>query len=154
MEPQIPEINKMFNVMNSYFKKAQNFMQGLLTCLIIYKYIKMIKQNQHCLFMKISSFTHNLTSILCFQPSDTSQPSSLLTHAVLEEFEPSTKRNTPGVVPWSPPQPNWNPWANCNIEEGPLVNVRYFCGISYQFKKYYVWCILIPVVRFIFELYR
>lgn len=25
-----------------------------------------------------------------------------------------------GVVPWSPPQPNWNPWTGCNIDEGPL----------------------------------
>lgn len=25
-----------------------------------------------------------------------------------------------GVVSWSPPQPNWNPWTGCNIDEGPL----------------------------------
>lgn len=25
-----------------------------------------------------------------------------------------------GVVSWSPPQPNWNPWTSCNIDEGPL----------------------------------
>lgn len=24
------------------------------------------------------------------------------------------------MVPWSPPQPNWNPWTGCNIDEGPL----------------------------------
>lgn len=23
-------------------------------------------------------------------------------------------------MPWSPPQPNWNPWTACNIDEGPL----------------------------------
>ncbi|XP_033728682.1 ATP-dependent RNA helicase A-like isoform X2 [Pecten maximus] len=51
---------------------------------------------------------------------DSSQPSSLLTHTSLEEFEPALRRNTGGVVPWSPPQPNWNPWTNCNIDEGPL----------------------------------
>ncbi|XP_059045473.1 dosage compensation regulator [Achroia grisella] len=25
-----------------------------------------------------------------------------------------------GVVSWSPPQPNWNAWTGCNIDEGPL----------------------------------
>ncbi|CAH2059307.1 unnamed protein product, partial [Iphiclides podalirius] len=30
-------------------------------------------------------------------------------------------RPTPsGVVSWSPPQPNWNAWMGCNIDEGPL----------------------------------
>ena len=29
-----------------------------------------------------------------------------------------------GVIPWSPPQVNWNPWTSCNIDEGPLANVR------------------------------
>uniref|UniRef100_A0AAG5DB48 RNA helicase n=1 Tax=Anopheles atroparvus TaxID=41427 RepID=A0AAG5DB48_ANOAO len=24
------------------------------------------------------------------------------------------------VIPWSPPQPNWNPWRACNIDEGYL----------------------------------
>lgn len=27
-----------------------------------------------------------------------------------------------GVVSWSPPQPNWNPWTGCNIDEGPLAS--------------------------------
>nr|KAG5703072.1 hypothetical protein BaRGS_016233 [Batillaria attramentaria]KAG5706592.1 hypothetical protein BaRGS_005662 [Batillaria attramentaria] len=48
---------------------------------------------------------------------------SLLPKETLEEFEPAPKRNTPGVVPWSPPQPNWNTWVNCNIDEGPLASV-------------------------------
>ena len=30
-----------------------------------------------------------------------------------------------GVVSWSPPQPNWNPWLNCNIDDGPLARVSY-----------------------------
>lgn len=28
-----------------------------------------------------------------------------------------------GVVSWSPPQPNWNPWTGCNMDEGPLAKV-------------------------------
>ena len=56
------------------------------------------------------------------KPLDTSQPVSLLTHSSLEEFEPTPSRNTGGVVPWSPPQENWNPWSNCNIDEGPLAH--------------------------------
>lgn len=27
---------------------------------------------------------------------------------------------TSSVIPWSPPQPNWNPWTACNIDEGYL----------------------------------
>lgn len=26
------------------------------------------------------------------------------------------------VIPWSPPQPNWNPWVACNIDEGYLAS--------------------------------
>ncbi|XP_021339560.1 ATP-dependent RNA helicase A-like, partial [Mizuhopecten yessoensis] len=52
--------------------------------------------------------------------TDSSEVSSMLTKTSLEEFEPALRRNTGGVVPWSPPQPNWNPWTNCNIDEGPL----------------------------------
>ncbi|XP_071152767.1 ATP-dependent RNA helicase A-like isoform X1 [Mytilus edulis] len=56
------------------------------------------------------------------RPDDTSQPVSMMSHTSLEEFEPAPKRNTGGVVPWSPPQENWNPWSNCNIDEGPLAH--------------------------------
>ncbi|XP_076801583.1 ATP-dependent RNA helicase A-like isoform X1 [Clavelina lepadiformis] len=35
---------------------------------------------------------------------------------------PPTVNNVAGVIPWSPPQVNWNPWTSCNIDEGPLAN--------------------------------
>lgn len=38
-------------------------------------------------------------------------------------FEPSQRQSGAGVVPWSPPQVNWNPWTSCNIDEGPLAFV-------------------------------
>lgn len=41
----------------------------------------------------------------------------------LAHFEPSQRRNHVGVVPWSPPQSNWNPWTSSNIDEGPLAYV-------------------------------
>ncbi|NXU56884.1 DHX9 helicase, partial [Turnix velox] len=41
----------------------------------------------------------------------------------LAYFEPSQKQNHVGVVPWSPPHSNWNPWTGCNIDEGPLANL-------------------------------
>ncbi|KAF5271033.1 hypothetical protein FQR65_LT05383 [Abscondita terminalis] len=51
-----------------------------------------------------------------------SQPISLLSSQVLDDFIPSIP--TPGsVIPWSPPQPNWNPWTGCNIDEGPLASL-------------------------------
>ncbi|KAL7984786.1 hypothetical protein Chor_003356 [Crotalus horridus] len=52
-------------------------------------------------------------------PEDPSSP-VLLSIGKLAHFEPSQKQNQTGVVPWSPPQSNWNPWTSCNIDEGPL----------------------------------
>ncbi|GFR82951.1 ATP-dependent RNA helicase A-like protein, partial [Elysia marginata] len=51
------------------------------------------------------------------------QPVSLINRQILEEFEPAPAKKTPGVVSWSPPLPNWNPWTNCNIDEGPLATM-------------------------------
>nr|XP_023019376.1 dosage compensation regulator isoform X1 [Leptinotarsa decemlineata] len=47
------------------------------------------------------------------------QPVSLLNNHVLDDFHPS-KPTAAGVVTWSPPQPNWNCWTGCNIDEGYL----------------------------------
>lgn len=47
------------------------------------------------------------------------QAVSILNSTVLDEFI-SGKPQSAGVVSWAPPLPNWNPWAGCNIDEGPL----------------------------------
>ncbi|XP_020645392.1 ATP-dependent RNA helicase A isoform X2 [Pogona vitticeps] len=52
-------------------------------------------------------------------PEDPSVPVTL-NIGKLAHFEPSQRQNQMGVVPWSPPQSNWNPWTSCNIDEGPL----------------------------------
>ncbi|CAN9503357.1 unnamed protein product [Ophioblennius macclurei] len=52
-------------------------------------------------------------------PIDPSSPVSLI-QGKMASFEPSQRQSTAGVVPWSPPQVNWNPWTSCNIDEGPL----------------------------------
>ncbi|KAM4640544.1 ATP-dependent RNA helicase A isoform 2-T3 [Discoglossus pictus] len=52
-------------------------------------------------------------------PQDPTQPVSL-TVGKLVHFEPSQRQSMSGVVPWSPPQENWNPWTSSNIDEGPL----------------------------------
>ncbi|KAK2860989.1 hypothetical protein Q7C36_005155 [Tachysurus vachellii] len=52
-------------------------------------------------------------------PVDPCGPTSLI-QGKLAHFEPSQKQNTGGVVQWSPPQVNWNPWTSSNIDEGPL----------------------------------
>ena len=36
----------------------------------------------------------------------------------------SSKPQPAGVVSWSPPQQNWNPWTGCNIDEGPLATAN------------------------------
>ncbi|XP_007443431.2 ATP-dependent RNA helicase A-like [Python bivittatus] len=53
-------------------------------------------------------------------PPEDPQSPVLLSIGKLAHFEPSQKQNQMGVVPWSPPQSNWNPWTSCNIDEGPL----------------------------------
>ncbi|XP_060088403.1 ATP-dependent RNA helicase A isoform X1 [Heteronotia binoei] len=52
-------------------------------------------------------------------PEDPAFP-AVLNIGKLAHFEPSQRQNQMGVVPWSPPQSNWNPWTSCNIDEGPL----------------------------------
>lgn len=47
------------------------------------------------------------------------EPISLISSKVLEEFV-SSKSQSAGIVSWSPPQPNWNPWLGSNIDEGAL----------------------------------
>ncbi|KAG4077130.1 hypothetical protein HA402_016117 [Bradysia odoriphaga] len=48
------------------------------------------------------------------------QPYSLL----IPSNEPTNRianiNQTSSVISWSPPQPNWNPWTACNIDEGYL----------------------------------
>ncbi|PKK27240.1 DEAH (Asp-Glu-Ala-His) box helicase 9 [Columba livia] len=55
-------------------------------------------------------------------PEDPSKP-VLINIGKLAHFEPSQRQNHMGVVPWSPPHSNWNPWTSCNIDEGPLANL-------------------------------
>ncbi|XP_043277382.1 dosage compensation regulator isoform X2 [Venturia canescens] len=55
-------------------------------------------------------------------PAMSSHGVSLLTDHVLDDFISSVPQPA-GVVSWSPPQPNWNPWLGCNIDEGPLATM-------------------------------
>ncbi|NXR64623.1 DHX9 helicase, partial [Rhadina sibilatrix] len=55
-------------------------------------------------------------------PEDPSNP-VLINVGKLAHFEPSQRQSHTGVVPWSPPHSNWNPWTGCNIDEGPLANL-------------------------------
>ncbi|KAI5729206.1 hypothetical protein M8J76_000161 [Diaphorina citri] len=55
--------------------------------------------------------------------ADSKEPVSLVSNQVLEEFIAS-KPQPASVVPWSPPQTNWNPWTACNIDEGPLATAN------------------------------
>ncbi|XP_060872355.1 dosage compensation regulator [Metopolophium dirhodum] len=45
---------------------------------------------------------------------------SLISNQVLAEFNETKPVRLTGVIPWSPPKPNWNPWLAINIDEGPL----------------------------------
>ena len=37
---------------------------------------------------------------------------------------PESNASEGGVVSWSPPTANWNPWQGCNIDEGPLASAN------------------------------
>ncbi|NWS81845.1 DHX9 helicase, partial [Toxostoma redivivum] len=60
-------------------------------------------------------------------PEDPSNP-VMINVGKLAHFEPSQRQSHMGVVPWSPPHSNWNPWTGCNIDEGPLANKKLICG--------------------------
>ncbi|XP_027724206.1 ATP-dependent RNA helicase A isoform X2 [Vombatus ursinus] len=65
----------------------------------------------------------NVVQELCLEiqppPEDPNYP-VILNIGKLATFEPAQRQNQVGVVPWSPPQSNWNPWTSSNIDEGPL----------------------------------
>ncbi|XP_067130915.1 ATP-dependent RNA helicase A isoform X2 [Centruroides vittatus] len=50
--------------------------------------------------------------------------------------EVSARSHPGGVIPWSPPQQNWNPWTSCNIDEGPLAQMS-LQQISLELQKNY-----------------
>lgn len=63
------------------------------------------------------------------QPADPSSTVSLV-QSKMATFEPSQRQSGAGVVPWSPPQVNWNPWTSSNIDEGPLAYVSLRRGLT------------------------
>ncbi|XP_073427436.1 ATP-dependent RNA helicase A [Dendrobates tinctorius] len=68
---------------------------------------------------QLNSVIQELNIEIPYPPEDPSQPVPI-TQGKLVHFEPSQRQNVSGVVPWSPPQENWNPWTSSNIDEGPL----------------------------------
>ncbi|XP_064416002.1 ATP-dependent RNA helicase A isoform X2 [Latimeria chalumnae] len=68
---------------------------------------------------QLEATVHDLGLEIVPSPPDPSYPVSLM-FGKLAHFEPSQRQNMAGVVPWSPPQVNWNPWTSSNIDEGPL----------------------------------
>ena len=74
---------------------------------------------------KLTNLLSNL-KINPIQASDSSNPVNLVLPKVNSSV--SCEANpVAGVIPWSPPQVNWNPWTSCNIDEGPLANVSVCC---------------------------
>lgn len=63
------------------------------------------------------------------QDLESTDPVNLIVDTKLEEFEPAPPQTQGSVISWSPPQPNWNAWTACNIDEGPLANVSFFIRI-------------------------
>nr|XP_040028378.1 ATP-dependent RNA helicase A isoform X2 [Gasterosteus aculeatus aculeatus] len=68
------------------------------------------------------------------RPADPSDSVSLI-QGKLATFEPSQRQSGAGVVPWSPPQVNWNPWTSSNIDDGPLAFVSPRSGAVEQWSS-------------------
>uniref|UniRef100_A0A3Q1EAL2 RNA helicase n=1 Tax=Acanthochromis polyacanthus TaxID=80966 RepID=A0A3Q1EAL2_9TELE len=68
---------------------------------------------------QLSSVVQELGVHIPPPPEDPSSPVSLV-QGKMATFDPSQRQTGAGVVPWSPPQVNWNPWTSSNIDEGPL----------------------------------
>lgn len=43
---------------------------------------------------------------------------SLVPECSLDHLLPETAVVEAGIVSWSPPNPNWNPWIGANIDDG------------------------------------
>jgi ATP-dependent RNA helicase A len=55
---------------------------------------------------------------LCKVEEKSEESLSLLTDCSLEHLLPETTALEAGIVSWSPPNPNWNPWKGSNIDDG------------------------------------
>ncbi|XP_034934854.1 dosage compensation regulator isoform X2 [Chelonus insularis] len=69
--------------------------------------------------LEIKPVNVNTAEVKIDTPDQKALGMSLITDHVLDDFISSVPQPT-GVVSWSPPQANWNPWIGCNIDEGPL----------------------------------
>ncbi|CAN8020629.1 unnamed protein product [Ixodes persulcatus] len=65
----------------------------------------------------------NLEVVTVPQGEVPQEPFSLKVPRHLEGEQVVSQPVPGGVVPWSPPQPNWNPWTSCNIDEGPMATL-------------------------------
>lgn len=78
-----------------------------------------------------------------------------LVQGKMATFEPSQRQSGAGVVPWSPPQVNWNPWTSSNIDEGPLAFVSLSpktgeavkLGLFYLFIDIYCQILNVPLMN-------
>jgi ATP-dependent RNA helicase A len=56
---------------------------------------------------------------MLFKVEETGEESiSLIPDYNLEHLLPETTALEAGIVSWSPPNPNWNPWTGANIDDG------------------------------------
>ena len=65
-----------------------------------------------------------------------SEPLSLLTHVDLDVLLPESRPTEAGVVAWSPPTPNWNPWTGANIDEGRCFFKDYLPTLTFLHKEF------------------
>ena len=96
-----------------------------------------------CGFFRTQSQDISFHLIIMFQTGD-GAPTSLLIPLDKGVRDESFKPNSFGTVSWAPPQPNWNPWSSCNIDDGPLAVVSWRHNLLIS---YYWFCIIFILVH-------
>ena len=106
-------IGKLDNVLQSF--EISPVLQ--VNAYSFYGLVNFIEQNTMCL--------HSCAWILQFNDQSEELTSLVLQPTSVEIDRDLARPSRAGVVSWSPPQMNWNPWLGANIDEGPLATVRY-----------------------------
>jgi ATP-dependent RNA helicase A len=79
----------------------------------------MVNFRYNSLKTKIKCFLELGASPIKVNEVDSEAPQILLNPPNIQQLI-GVRVEPAGVVSWSPPLPNWNPWMGCNIDEGPL----------------------------------
>ena len=71
----------------------------------------------YCIVLYFKKQQHIIYQVEGCEPNG-DETLSLIPDISLDHLLPESHPLEAGIVSWSPPQPNWNPWIGANIDEG------------------------------------